>query len=473
MKEGKLKILAYFDNDSGRDVEMMIPVLYFIRNYLNCKVELAFVFDDHAIYRKKPDLVLLPNVIGSHLYKNVAKYAWEQGIPVFALESEGNFRTDGVFNHWGFNDDKIFFQEYVCCWSERARNYIAEREPDHVDKLVVTGGVGFDKYKLYSFMNRDDFFDKLGGKKFDKVVLYAGWTFGKVKFERGRQDFLRWFGGDESKMPLIEEQRKDIEDILRYAIESNPDVLFVLRRHPKEVFQTESSEGVVNEMSNLQGYSNVAYVGNEFNIHDLISVSDLLLSFESTTSIETWMMGKQSVMIRTIENFSETHKQKKFHLAQPVANTPELLDDYIKEFYKKGEIEAFNDPERQKFRREVVKNSIGFDDGLNHIRTCYYLSKVLDKVREGKFVLKRKFRFRYFMMYLMIKAGLLFYNRRVYSWFKITRKFIFVFEEYSLKNVDRLYQKYSLFLDQAYKKMGLGENLKDGSFMKKLMNKED
>jgi hypothetical protein len=69
--------------------------------HLHCKVEFAFVWNIHAIYRKKPDIVLLPNTVGSQWYFEISQYAAQQGIKVFALISEGNFRTNGSFQLLG------------------------------------------------------------------------------------------------------------------------------------------------------------------------------------------------------------------------------------------------------------------------------------------------------------------------------------------------------------------------------------
>jgi len=187
-KTDKIKVLCFTDDAIGRDVEMLLPIKFFAEKFLNCEFFHALNIDIHQIYKVKPDIILQANTIGSNLYFEISKIAHEQNIPVFALISEGNFRTDGSFNYWGFNRDKKFYQEYVCCWSERTANFLKEKEPTYKDKIVVTGGVGFDRYSIYEFMKKEVFLSKYNKTNFKKVIGYAGWAFGKLDHKRGKEE---------------------------------------------------------------------------------------------------------------------------------------------------------------------------------------------------------------------------------------------------------------------------------------------
>ena len=54
----KIKIVCFTDDDYGRDVEILLPLIYYAEKYLNCEVEFVIPWDIYAIFRKKPDLVL-------------------------------------------------------------------------------------------------------------------------------------------------------------------------------------------------------------------------------------------------------------------------------------------------------------------------------------------------------------------------------------------------------------------------------
>ena len=164
------KVFCFVDDQQGRDVELLLPLVYYAEKYLDCKVEFRFVWDIFAIYRELPDLVLLANTVGSQWLFEISKYAHEQNIPVFALISEGNFRTNGTFDYWGYNTDHVFYQEYVCLWSARTRDFFREKLPDEAPKMVLTGATGFDRYKIYKFPAKDEFLQRKGLSRFKKVV---------------------------------------------------------------------------------------------------------------------------------------------------------------------------------------------------------------------------------------------------------------------------------------------------------------
>ncbi|NJM26601.1 MAG: hypothetical protein HC859_15140, partial [Bacteroidia bacterium] len=71
------------------------------------------------MYRYKPDLVLLPNSIGSPFYFKISRYAFQNGIKCFALVSEGNYWTNGIYDIFGFNTDRKFYHDYGCYWNKR------------------------------------------------------------------------------------------------------------------------------------------------------------------------------------------------------------------------------------------------------------------------------------------------------------------------------------------------------------------
>ncbi len=179
-QDKKIRILCYFDYDQGRDVEILLPVIYYAETYLNAEVEFAFLRDIHKIYKQKPDLVLLANAIGSELHFLISKYAFENKVPVFALISEGNFRTNGTFNYWGYNIDKKIYQDTICLWSKRTFDFLRNELPHEKEKMTVTGAVGFDRYKIYKFISKENYLRQIGYSQYKKVIVYAGWGFGKI-----------------------------------------------------------------------------------------------------------------------------------------------------------------------------------------------------------------------------------------------------------------------------------------------------
>jgi surface carbohydrate biosynthesis protein len=457
----KFKVLCFTDDAVGRDVEMLLPIRYFAERFLNCEFHHALNIEIHLIYKLKPDVILQANTIGSNLYFEISKIAHDQNIPLFALISEGNFRTDGSFNYWGFNRDRNFYQDFVCCWSDRTADFLKIEVPGAKDRIVVTGGVGFDRYRIYEFMKKEEFLKKYNKEHYSKVIGYAGWAFGKLDHKRGKEELLSWAKGDQNKLNWIEEQRKKLRDILRQTIENNPDTLFILKQHPQEN-APERPEPVKNEMSELIHYKNVIYLCGEESIHDLISVSDLWTCFESTTALEAWLMGKQTIFINPDPDFNRDPLYKGSALIKNFDAFQKMIDFY----YSKNKIEDFYDDEKETTRKKLIKDIIGFGDGLNHIRASYYFDKTLkNSVNKNS---KYKFHLWHWFVHILIRIASPFYNRSIFSLIYKLKKHLWVFENYKMKKLEKLYNNYSIYLEKFYIENNIEKKFKEGTLFKNL-----
>ncbi len=154
----KIKVFCFLDKAIGRDAEIVLPLLYSLDTAINCDIKVLFIWDIYRIRIEKPDLIILPNAKGHHMYFEIAKYAYQCGIKVFALESEGNFRTDGSFPYWGYNKDQFFYQDWVISWSIRTQEYTKKvSSPQQKEKVVLTGATGFDRYVFGTFIEKSKF----------------------------------------------------------------------------------------------------------------------------------------------------------------------------------------------------------------------------------------------------------------------------------------------------------------------------
>jgi len=451
-----MTILAFFDRDNGRDVELCIPVLYMAERYYGATVDFAFSYDTDAIRRKKPDLVFLPNTVGSNEYIAAAKYAHDNGIKVFALMSEGDVRTDGTFNYWGLNTERILYQERLCIWSKRVYDFLSKEEPHLAETFVITGHTGFDRYKVYEFPSKDEVLTP-SQRDYKAVVGYAGWGFGKLSYPQGRFEMLSFFKGDETKMAHVETLRITVKSMLQQAIESNPDILFILKQHPNESPPTGTAP-IVNEIYDLRDYPNVRYEGVDTPITTLINISDLWLSFESTTAVESWALNKPSILLYPDPTFSPNIRNKGLDVAQLTASNAEELHVLLQEWMRSGELAEFNTAEKQRKRQEIIQNTVGFDDGMNHVRAGLELGKVLKTIQPG---IKRHLPVVpwFVLLWILIRLGRFFYHPGVYGLFQKTKKFKWVFEQYDLKNVHTLRKRYYSHLDAFHESNGIPDNL--------------
>jgi len=460
-----IKALCYFDAEKGRDVEILMPVLYFAEKYLNIEFEKSFIFDIDKIRRRKPDLIILANTVGSKLHHQIAKYAYENEIKVFALISEGNFRTDGTFNYWGYNTDKIFFQEYICHWSTRTKIFLSNQLPEHSKKMVLTGATGFDRYKIYKFETKESFLNKYNLSQYKKIVSYAGWAFGKIHNTTGLMEIRDTFKERaEGRIKWMAEQQIIIENILRETIENNSDILFILKRHPNEI-HPHLTQKDNNEMINLEHYPNVLYLRNEEDIHTLISVSDIWTTFESTTVLEAWMMKDiPTIFINPDTDFVRDENFK----GTVIVQSYQKLQSKIDEYYKTGKVAEMYLPNKIKARELIFENVIGFADGMNHIRSGYYLGKTIEKMPIKKRV-KVKFNLLFFIRFLLMSIGGVFYLKPLFLRLPKFKKTIWIFDRYKLKNIDILKEKYYKYLNDFHSKNAISEKLGNPDFWKNIL----
>lgn len=459
------RVLCFLDNDSGRDVEIVLPVVYYAEKYLRAEVEFAFIWDIDAIRRKKPDLVMLPNTIGSVFHWQVARYANQNGIRVFAMISEGNFRTDGSFDYWGYNRDKIFYQDYITLWSERTFNFLSKEMPEYKDRLKVTGATGFDRYQIYRFEEKEHLLSRYGLGHFEKVIGYAGWAFGKMYNKQGFDEMRFLHEDDPKKIEWIKAQMLLVEEALRISIETHPEILFILKRHPNEANPTIVGKGQ-NEMVKLKYHKNVLYITEEENIHDLINVSDIWMAFESTTALEAWLMNKQTLFVNPDPDFK---RDKLYHGSAIVKNGTEL-SGAIEEFYRTGRISAFFGSAEVTARERLIADTIGFGDGLNHVRSGYWLGKVFDDITPSSRP-RVRLNIKYITWYLLMMLGQFFYYRPLFKVVPKFKKTIWIFDRFRLKNIPLLKKSYWPQLDQFHKEREVEHSIARKDFWDKLFKK--
>ncbi|MEL7001349.1 MAG: hypothetical protein AAFN93_01305 [Bacteroidota bacterium] len=449
-------ILAYLDNALGRDTEIMIPVAYTLEKYCNCKVKFLFIWDVYAIRRLKPDAVLLPNIKGHNLYFEIAKYAYQNQVVVLAMESEGNFRTDGSFPYWGYNTDKFFYQEWITAWSERTKKYLLRFKEADNGRVVLTGGTGFDRYKICQFESRKDLLKRYKLEKYKKVIGYAGWAFGKM-YSKHKDIALAHIHPDwDTRFKWSEKNRIIVREALRKLIESNKDTLFIFKRHPKESFEDDLTEGP-NEMNELVDYDNVLYIRKEENIHNLIAISDLWLGFETTTSIEAWLLGKETILINPEVDFVRNNIYKGSLIVPDYTG----LEKYVDEFYDKGKINDFYDISLIQNRRQIIADAIGFGDGLNHLRACYYFAKSLKKRDRQKKISRN---LRHLRLYYLMHIGKYFYVESIFRHLPGFKKSIYVFKNMYLKGFYQRKKEYERDLDKFHDQNGITEKLKNSDW---------
>lgn len=455
--QAKVRVLCFTDTNSGRDVEMILPLRYFAEKFLNCEFHHAISFDSYQIYRHKPDIIVTPNSTGSRLYYRLARAAHEQHIPLFSLVSEGNFRVDGTYDYWGYNEDRTFFQEYVCCWSKRTRDYLAEQEPHAQKKIVVTGHTGCDRYVIYRTIRKEEFPRKYNLPPYKKVIGYAGWAFNKLRFPRGVQELLQFHGQEPTILSWTEEQRTLVHSILRDTIRDNKDILFILKRHPQDT-SPELLQQAVNELEGLADFENVLCLGEEESLHDVIGVCDLWTCFESTTALEAWLLKKPTIFLNPDPEFKRADLVKGSAVARNSTEFKRMID----QLYGTGSISEFLSDDRVLQRQKLVTDSIGYGDGFNHVRAAYYFNRIVEELPAAA---RPHYRFSPVQLFfhLFTVIGGAFYVRSIYKQLYKFKKHLWVFENYKMQELEELYARYVPFLREFYVEQKVEEQFRAGT----------
>jgi len=353
--------------DGERDHHITIPVLVHLQKKFGLSVKCGNIFNGYGLINSiKPKLIMIASFSGAKINHEVIKYAYLKGIKIVSLISEGNILSNTAkYYLWGHNKDEKLYVDLLLLWSERSRNIIVSEYPQYSDMIKVSGGTGFDRFVNCDFKKKEDFLRENNLTHFKKVIGIASWGFDLVGdneyFESVKERVYLRFSPEQ-----IEMHREDlykIQKIYKEMVLSNPDTLFILRYHPA------SFDFVFHEFYGLEKLDNV-YISKinedkDYSVSDLISISDLWIAYQSTTTIEAWLMKKPTLLVNPTRS---DFVREEGYLGSAIYQNYEDLQKSLDEFYESGEISAFN--EALGHREKAIEDSIGRGDGKNYQRAA-------------------------------------------------------------------------------------------------------
>ena len=461
IENSKKVAYCFLVSNEGRDFHLLLPFIYYLEKFENFEVQFEFVWNAHKIYQKKPDLVILPNTRGHLLYKEISEYSFENNILVFYHDSEGNFKTEMTYDFLGYNKKGMFYCPIQFTWNQRVKDFLIEKYNFPENKVIVSGAPGFDKYKILPQIEKAAILKKYNLSQYSKVVGYAGWAFGKL-YNEEINDVLNILlkPGEEGKR-WLESQRDIVEDCLRQAIEKYPDVLFILKKHPRENFESDYRDSR-NEMNQLIKHENVLYLKDEEEIQDLIQISDLWVAFESTSIMEAWLLGKPTLIINSDSDFKRVDIYKG---SASVKNPTEMLYAFS-QLLEENNLAYFEQESILKRRKAIIENSIGFSDGLNHMRIVKSFKPYLNSIQKNDNKIKLNFKF--LRIYILLHIGKLFYIPWLFKKMPKFKKTVWVFENYKLEKIKEGRKNLYPHLDAFYIKTNLNDKIRTGEIWEQL-----
>lgn len=317
------------------------------------------VFQGYELIRHlKPKLLFIGSSIGAEINLKLIRYAKARGIICVSGVAEGNFRREGIEEFvWGHNKAHVMYEDKLFVWSEQARKYTLEAYPELGGKVEVSGGVGFDLYQMIS-PDRDWLWQRTGDHRYERVVGVGCWDFGITSPNDPRHDYFLDYYGKQAIEYLRTEQIAFNRSLLE-LISANPDTLFILKEHPgrRLGYWASGIEG-------CEGFDNVVIERNGVSIKDCLRASDVWISFESNTAMEAWLLGIPTGLLNPGGgDFPNRHA---IHTGQPNFSNAEEWNDALRVFYSNGELPGFAD--KAGIREEIIRNTIQWHDGLNHVR---------------------------------------------------------------------------------------------------------
>lgn len=376
----KIDILNLEWSSSGRDIHIIEPVLCYLEKegYHVCRSSYLFPF--YKIIKNRPKMIVISNNNGSISNFNVSKFAYLMGINVVTLTSEGDYciLDNGIGDaiksfFWGWDLAREFPVDLHLEWSSKNINLIDKYvglSNEQFAKVKVSGATGFDRYSLLEFKTRDELLSKYNKNGFKKVIGYAAWMFDCFVDESYWYAATCRFSDETAKMHM--QSKELVKKVLKDAIENNPDILFILKRHPGEVNYCNT------ELADLEKYNNVLMLMNEEQIDDVINVCNFWMAYESTTCLEAWLLNKQTVLINPIEF---TDNRSEIAQGSPVITNYEALQRDI----DIGHISGFD--ELHETRKNIITKIIEHSDGKNYIRAGNYIIEEFKRENTRKMTL--------------------------------------------------------------------------------------
>ncbi|MBC7425358.1 MAG: hypothetical protein H7321_02385 [Bacteroidia bacterium] len=363
-----------FSTRSTRDIGIVEPVLCYLemKYSLNIKRFCCRGNFPEIIRKHNPKMVILANGIGTKYTVEIVKYCYYKGIKVVTFISEGDcvdMKENVEILFWGNNTERIFYENLNLQWSQKNIDYIRKYiDPEKKYNLKLSGGTGFDRYKFLPLLDKKVFLKKYNLEKYSEVIGLGGFPFYFFLSDMYKKDgqFVNMHLDPDACIAMAE-SKEPLRLIYKKIIINNPDKLFILKYHPMELYKELSEFHELEELPNT-----ISFVKEE-RIEDIINVSDLWISFESTTCLEAWLLGKQTFLINPERS---DFPRSKIADGSPVFKTFEDSQKAIDTYFSSGNIPEFQALESK--REFIIKNAIDSSDGKNHIRAADFIKEVFD-----------------------------------------------------------------------------------------------
>lgn len=354
----KLVLSLEWTSYPSRDTETATLV----RNYLRLngiKVIAGSIHNAYyLIWKYRPDLVYITNIIGARINFKVACFCRSRNIKLVTGISEGDIKEHSISQMvWGHNSLKYPVESLILLWSKYQREkFIGECKV--YNKIArVTGSAGADRYIISDFskgvIDRRDYklIVGIGCFNFRETIRNQNFNSNSIKESQILQS---------SDRDLFS---KNLDDL----VQRMPNVLFIAKLHPG------GDRGLygagVEKASNRKNFK---VFSKDSSISECIANSDVWMTYESNTAMEAWLLNKPTALLNPLGvNFPRSD----FFKGQPNFATASDWYYALNSFIQNSELPGFKELEEE--RKKIFKKIIGWQDGFNHIRSGNEILNIL------------------------------------------------------------------------------------------------
>ena len=356
MENRKPTVLFLEWSTSGREFDIACPLMYVFERHLGWNVEYKCQFNFLDVLRTRPNLVIMSGTVGAASGLAWAKRISDSGIPLVSHVTEGIYRSEDIeaFVYGWASSEQPLPEKRSMLWSDFNRELAINAFPNLEEKLAVSGAVGFDKYsfltiKRKEFKSRDKEHVAVGYSGFDFNRCLAGLSENKDSDQGSYKHLLR--------------SKSRCRDYLRAMVVNNPEVNFIFKPHPGDGLSDPP------ECAGLEVYKNFC-IATDPSMVNFLSQVDMLVSFNSTTTIDAWAMNIPAVVLNDDQrNLSNDGLSEAIRLQHPIDFNKYV--DLVRGGASLRQISDGNAIDR------IIARTIGSADGMNHLRFCAGISDVI------------------------------------------------------------------------------------------------
>jgi len=255
---------------------------------------------------------------------------------------------------------------------ERTKDILIENDKIFPNQAFVVGYPTLDwsnpELRRY-FLSQRDFKRKNNIAETHKIILLiSSFSVADMNFSKWEKDYFNLpksltkkrvedFSTDAKEMRI-----RAISDISQ-LLADNPNWHLIIRKHPFE------NSSVYEKI--LSGQNQITYAPAEMDIHDLLSVSDVVVHWNSTVSVQAWIFDKPTILLHLEKQFFLNKEEEASENGNYICFNKQQLNIALSEALDKG-----TPFEQIKTRKEFLNNWFDGADGKSSVKIANLVARL-------------------------------------------------------------------------------------------------